>query len=109
MDHIPLCKVQQPREDILDDRLGALFREMVLPAEFGLEISTIADLGDDVAISIWGENFKTSQDVWVVKLLKDINFGEEKFLKFLWLERIEFYDLYGNSFVWNRKIKVLVI
>lgn len=52
MDNILLCKVKQSREDIFDDRLGTLLRKVMLSSQFGFQIPSIADFGNDVAISV---------------------------------------------------------
>ena len=72
---------------------------MVFPAQFGLEIAAIAYFGDDIAVSMGGEHFEAPQDVGVIELFEDIDFGEEEFFQLLGLEGVELNDLDGNCLV----------
>ena len=74
MDNILLCKVKQSREDIFDDRLGTLLRKVMLSSQFGFQIPSIADFGNDVTVAVGCENLKASEDVGMIKFLEDIDF-----------------------------------
>jgi hypothetical protein len=52
---------------------------MICP-QFRLQITLIAQLGDDIAVPIAGKNLKTSQDIGMVQLFKDIDLLEKKLL-----------------------------
>lgn len=56
---------------------------MVLPPEFGFEIPAIAELGDDVTVSVGGENFIALKNVGVIEFLEYIDFREEKLFQLL--------------------------
>ena len=56
MDDIFFCKVKKARENVFDERLSIGLGEMVLSSEFGFEITAVAELGDDIAVSVGGEN-----------------------------------------------------
>lgn len=46
-------------------------------SEFGFQIPLIAELCDDIAVSIAAENFITFENIRVVKFFEDFDFGEQ--------------------------------
>lgn len=98
MHDVIFSEVEEASEDVLDVSFGFWFLDVAAAAEFALEVAFVAEFGDDVAVAIAGENLVAAQDVGMVQLLQDINFGEEKFFKLLALEAVEFDDLDGDDF-----------
>lgn len=80
MDDILLSQVQQPTENILDNGLSTGLREMMLSPKLALQISSVTDFRNNVAIPIRRENFITTQYIRMVQFFKYINFGEEQLL-----------------------------
>lgn len=80
MDDILLSQVQQPTENILDNGLSTGLREMMLSPKLALQISSVTDFRNNVAIPIRRENFITAQYIRMVQFFKYINFGEEQLL-----------------------------
>lgn len=80
MDDILFGKVRQSGEDIFDEGLCGFLCEVMSFSEFGLEIALVTEFGDNVTISIAGEYFETSKDVWMVELFQYVYFGEEQLL-----------------------------
>lgn len=66
MNYILLCQVKQAFKNVSDDRLRCLLGQMTPLPEFRLQITLIAQLSYDVAISIAGKYFKASQNVGMV-------------------------------------------
>ena len=63
MDDIFFCKVKKARENVFDERLSIGLGEMVLSSEFGFEITAVAELGDDIAVSVTRKNFIAAEDI----------------------------------------------
>ena len=52
---------------------------MLFGFEFSLEISFVAELGDNVTVAIAGEDFMTLEDIWMIDLFENIDLREEQF------------------------------
>lgn len=53
------------------------FFQLLFFLDFVLQVALVAKLGDDIAVSIAGEDFKAAQDIGVVHLFEDLYFWEE--------------------------------
>ena len=56
---------------------------MMLFSQFSLKIAAIADLCDDVAVSIRCKDLVALQNIGVIEFFEDIYFWKEKLLKLL--------------------------
>ena len=76
VDHVLLSEVEKTLEDVSDDggRL-VLVKVAVLP-ETRLEVSLVAELGDDVAVAVAGENLKALEHIGVTQFFEDVDFRE---------------------------------
>jgi hypothetical protein len=63
VDDILLREVLQSFEDVLDDGGRLVLVEVPFLAQTGLEVSLVAELGDDVAVAVAGEDLEAAQDV----------------------------------------------
>ena len=69
MDDILFSQIQKAFKDILDDWFDCLFSKMMPPPEFGLQITFVAQLCDNVAVAIACEYLKTSEYIGMVEFL----------------------------------------
>lgn len=60
------CQVLQAFVDICDDIMDFGVFELVLFLDFGFQVSFVAELGDNVAVSIAGEDLKAAKDIGVI-------------------------------------------
>lgn len=81
-----VIQVGQSLKNVPDVWLRASLREIIMLAQFGLEVSLITELGDDVAIAIAGEDIETAEHIGMVQSLQHVYLREEKFLQFLAFE-----------------------
>lgn len=65
VDHAFLGEVEQALEDVPDVGEGLGFAEDPLGAQFALEVSFVAEFGDDVAVAVAGEDLVAAEDVGV--------------------------------------------
>lgn len=99
VDDVFFRQVFEAEEDVFDYGDGLLLGECFHTPEFALKISIIAQLCDNVAVSIAGEYFIAAQNVGMIKFFEDFNFGEEQFFKLFRLERIELDNFDGDGLV----------
>ena len=69
-----LGQVEQPFENIFDDGGGSVLVEVALLAESGFEVALVAELSDDVAVAVAGEDFEAFEDIGVAQLLQNVDF-----------------------------------
>jgi hypothetical protein len=81
MDYIFLCEIIQSFEDILDDGFGLVFIEVSLFPQPGLEVALVAEFGDDIAVSVAGEDFIAFEHIGVIELFEYVNLREKQFLQ----------------------------
>lgn len=74
VDDVLLCQVLQSLEDVLDDGSCLVFIEVALLPQTGFEVSLIAELGDDVAVAVAGEDLEAAEDIGVAEFLEDVDF-----------------------------------
>lgn len=86
MDDIFLTQVLETQENVSYDGDCFLFLIKLFLSKFRLEIALVAQFCNDVAVSIAGENFVAAQDVGMIKLFEDFDFGKEQFFKFFGFE-----------------------
>ncbi len=67
--------------------------------DLALKVPLVAELGDDVAIAVAGEDLEALEHVGVAELLEDVDLREEQFLQLLALEGLELDDLDGHDVV----------
>lgn len=77
VDDILFCEVIQSLEDILDDGFSPILIEISFLPQSGLEISLVAQFGDDVAIPVAGEDLIALEDVGVAELFEYIDLREK--------------------------------
>ena len=75
-----LSQIVKPTENISDDWLGLLLGKVVLFPEFGLQVASIAELSDDIAVAIAGEDFVALQNIGMVEFFQHIDFRKEQLL-----------------------------
>ena len=64
---ILLRKIVQPFEDISNDGFGLVLIEIPLLPQPGLQIALVAELSDDVAVPVAGEDLMAFEDVGVAE------------------------------------------
>jgi hypothetical protein len=99
MDDVLFRKILKSLEDVPDDGFGLVLVEVSFLAESGLEVALAAEFGDDVAVAVAGEYLVAFEDVGVVQLFEDVDLGEEEFLEFLALQRLELDYLDGYNVI----------
>ena len=62
-------EVEEALVDVGDDALEAGVVEGAGLLDPGLQVALVAELGDDVAVAVAGENLQAPEDVGVVQLL----------------------------------------
>jgi hypothetical protein len=80
VDDILRGEVLQPPEDVGNDAGGLPLLEPGFLLDLGLEVALVAQLGDDVAVAIAGEDLEAAQDVGMVHFLEHFDLGEEELL-----------------------------
>lgn len=73
MDNIFLSEIKQPWKNVFDYRLRTLFRKMVLSPQFALQIPTIADFSNYIAVSIRSKYFIASKNIGMVQFFEYVN------------------------------------
>ncbi len=101
MHNVILPQVDQSIIHILDDGIGLCLLKYLFEFEPILEIALVAQFCNDVTVAIGSEDFETFEDAGVVEFFEDLDLLEEQLLEFFGLERVEFYDLDGDDFVWK--------
>jgi hypothetical protein len=81
--------------------------EVSLFAKSRLKVTFSAELGDDIAVAVAGENLEAFEDIGVAQLFEDIDLREEQLLQLFAFERLKLHDLDGDDFICVRG-KVLV-
>jgi len=79
VDDVVLRQVKQTVVHVLDDGVGLGLVEHLFHLEPVFEVSLVAELSDDVAVTIAGEYLEAFEHARVVKFLQDLNLLEEKF------------------------------
>lgn len=77
---ILLSKIQEPLENISNNWLSGFLSKIFPFSEFALKISLIAELSDNITISITSEDFEASENVGMIEFFKDVNFRKKKLL-----------------------------
>jgi hypothetical protein len=77
VNHIFFCEVIQSFEDILDDGFSPVLVEVSFLPQSGLEISLVAEFGDNVAVPVAGEDLIALEDVGVAELFEYIDLREK--------------------------------
>lgn len=80
MNDILLSKIQEPLENISNNWLSGFLSKIFPFSEFALKISLIAELSDNITISITSEDFEASENVGMIEFFKDVNFRKKKLL-----------------------------
>ena len=65
VDDVLFGEVLQSFEDVLDDGGCLVLVKVPFLAETGLEVALVAELGDDVAVAVAGEDLEAAEDVGV--------------------------------------------
>ena len=81
VDDIFFSQIEESLKDILDYGLRLELVKVALFAKAGLEVTFVAELSYDVAVSVAGEDLETFEHVRMVEFLQDVNLGKQKFLK----------------------------
>ena len=100
MDDVLIGQVHQPLHDIGYKGVGSALLHVPVLAYFGLEVTIVAQLSDDVAVAGTREHLETFEHVGVVETLQDVDLSVKQLLEFLALEGLEFDYLNGHDFVW---------
>ena len=99
MDYVLIGQILETEINVADDGGGLVFRKISVLPQLTLQISLVAQFGDDVTVSVTCEHFVASQDVGMVELFQDFDFGKKQLLKFFGLQGVQFDNLDGHSFV----------
>ena len=97
-------EVEEALVDVGDDALEAGVVEGAGLLDPGLQVALVAELGDDVAVAVAGENLQAPQDVGVVQLLQHRDLGVEQLLELLGFEGVQLNDFDGNLFLWVKAV-----
>ena len=112
MDYVLIGQILETEINVADDGGGLVFRKISVLPQLTLQISLVAQFGDDVTVSVTCEHFVASQDVGMVELFQDFDFGKKQLLKFFGLQGVQFDNLDGHSFVFivnERSTRDLII
>jgi hypothetical protein len=112
MDYVLIGQILETEINVADDGSGLVFRKISVLPQLTLQISLVAQFGDDVTVSVTCEHFVASQDVGMVELFQDFDFGKKQLLKFFGLQGVQFDNLDGHSFVFivnERSTRDLII
>lgn len=77
MDDIILRQIQQPIIDILNNRISLYFIKCLFEFELIFQVTLIAEFGDDVAISVAGEDLVASEYAGMVEFFEDVDLLEK--------------------------------
>lgn len=99
VDHIFLSQVLQSLEDIFDYGSGLVLVEVPLLPEPWLQIALVAELGDDVAVAVAGEDLEASEDIGMAEFLEDIDFGEKELFQFFTFEGLQLHNFDGDNLI----------
>ena len=67
MNNILLCQIQETFKNVSNDWLSSFFCKVLSSSQFGLQITFITELSDNIAISIAGEYFVAPENVGMIK------------------------------------------
>lgn len=102
-----VCDVQEPQDDLADDRDGLLLGQLLPLLQKVLHVALVAELGDDVAVVDRAEDVVALQDVIMVHFLQSVYFVIQHFFFGLSLDGSNIDDLdcdYFFAFLINAPI-----
>lgn len=77
MDDVIIGQIDEASENVADVCFCFEFFHGFFGSQFGLQIALVAQLGDNVAVAIAGEDFVALQHVGMLQFLQNLNFREE--------------------------------
>ena len=80
MNNMILRQIKEAVKNVSDVGEGLLFRKFSFSFENLIKVTLVAEFGDDVAVSVTGEDLKAEKDVRMFEFFQNINLGKEELL-----------------------------
>ena len=80
MNNMVFSKIKEAMKNVSDIRYCFLLCKFGFLPENLIEVALTAELCNNIAVSVTGEDFETAKNIWMLQLFQDIDFREEEFL-----------------------------